>query len=152
MDNSFTPEDFDMVSETDARLFAVWTARQMQHLLNDKRSIEAIDVAERFAYGRATRAELNDAEIAADTARTVEKSAHWFAARSAEEAACWSAADSAWSAAVGAAFAATNSAADALVLASEIDRIEARKDVFLKHQEMYNHMLNGTAPWQEGGK
>ena len=31
------------------RLFAVWCARQVQHLMTDIRSINALDVAERFA-------------------------------------------------------------------------------------------------------
>ena len=30
----------------DSRLFAVWCARQVQHLMTDPRSIEALDVAE----------------------------------------------------------------------------------------------------------
>lgn len=40
------------------RLFAIWCARQVQHLMTDKRSIDALDVAERFANGRATAQEL----------------------------------------------------------------------------------------------
>ena len=37
--------------EKEMLLFAVWCARQVQHLLTDPRSIAALDVAERFAYG-----------------------------------------------------------------------------------------------------
>ncbi|HUW45666.1 MAG TPA: hypothetical protein VMW50_07710, partial [Dehalococcoidia bacterium] len=47
------------------RLFAVWCARQVQHLMTDKRSIEALDVAERFANGLATTQELDAARAAA---------------------------------------------------------------------------------------
>jgi hypothetical protein len=38
------------------RLFAVWCARQVQHLMTDSRSINAIDVAENYANGMATDA------------------------------------------------------------------------------------------------
>ena len=41
------------------RLFAVFCARSIEHLLKDPRSITAINVAERFAYGTATLEELN---------------------------------------------------------------------------------------------
>ena len=70
------------------RLFAVWCARQVQHLMTDHRSIAALDVAERYANGEATREELDAALSAA-----------------------WSAADAAWSAARSAALSAALSAA-----------------------------------------
>ena len=47
-----------VLSDKDLRLFAVWSARQVQHLMKDQRSIDALDVAERFAHGNATREEL----------------------------------------------------------------------------------------------
>lgn len=54
----------------DERLQAVNFARNLQHLLSDPRSIAAIDVAERFAYGKATAEELEEARRAAgDAAR-----------------------------------------------------------------------------------
>ena len=57
-------------SDRDARLFAVWCARQVQHLMTDQRSIDAIDVAERFANGTVTSIELAAARAAArDAAR-----------------------------------------------------------------------------------
>ena len=40
-------------------------ARLVQHLMKDNRSIQAIDVAERFSEGLATREELNAAAAAA---------------------------------------------------------------------------------------
>jgi hypothetical protein len=43
------------------RLFAVWCARQVQHLMKDPRSVAALDVAERYARGEATDKELGDA-------------------------------------------------------------------------------------------
>ena len=50
------------------RLFAVWCARQVQHLMIDERSINAVNVAERFANGMATLEELKEAGIAASEA------------------------------------------------------------------------------------
>ena len=47
------------------RLFAVWCARQVQHLMKDQRSLDALDVAERYANGEATKEELEDASGAA---------------------------------------------------------------------------------------
>lgn len=62
------------------RLFAVWCARQVQHLMNDQRSLDALDVAERYAHGKATDGELDAAWAAAwgaarDAAREVQKTA-----------------------------------------------------------------------------
>jgi len=47
------------------RLFAVWCARKVQHLMKDERSIMALDTAERFANGNATQKELTEAWAAA---------------------------------------------------------------------------------------
>lgn len=47
------------------RLFAVWCARQVQHLMKDPRSIKALDVAERYARGEASDMELQEARAAA---------------------------------------------------------------------------------------
>ena len=56
--------------DTHWRLFAVWCARQVQHLMTDPRSISALDVAERHARGDATDAELSAAwDAARDAAR-----------------------------------------------------------------------------------
>src|SRR5690554_4800335 len=41
------------------RLFAAWCARQVQHLMADQRSLDALDVAERHAHGNATGQELD---------------------------------------------------------------------------------------------
>ena len=75
--------------EKEIRLYAVWCARQLQHLMTDQKSIEAIDVAERYAHGQSTGEELN-------LASSELKVAAWVAAR----AAAWAAArDAAWDAA-----------------------------------------------------
>ena len=65
--------------EKEWRLFAVWCARQVQHLMSDQRSIAAIDVAERFANGLASADELAAARDAA-------RDAAWAAARDAQRA------------------------------------------------------------------
>lgn len=51
--------------QREMRLYAVWCARQVQHLMSDARSIAALDVAERYANGQATEAELDAAWAAA---------------------------------------------------------------------------------------
>lgn len=51
--------------DRDARLFAVWCARQVEHLMTDRRSKDALGVAERFANGEATEKELDAAYAAA---------------------------------------------------------------------------------------
>ena len=43
-----------IVDDKTLRLFAVACARRVQHLMTDKRSLDAIDVAERYANGNAT--------------------------------------------------------------------------------------------------
>ena len=50
------------------RLFAVFCGRQVQHLMQDERSIYALDVSEKYANGLATEKELSNA--AACIART----------------------------------------------------------------------------------
>lgn len=47
-------------------LAKVSCARLVQHLMKDERSINALDVAERFGNGLATLEELNDAATAVD--------------------------------------------------------------------------------------
>jgi hypothetical protein len=70
--------------DKEKRLFAVWCARQVQHLMADQRSIDALDVAERYANGLATDDELS-------AAWAVDGAAAWAAARAAR-AAAWAAA------------------------------------------------------------
>ena len=62
------------------RLFAVRCGRQVQHLMEDERSINALDVAERYANGLATREELAKAREAAWEAREAAGEAAWEAA------------------------------------------------------------------------
>jgi hypothetical protein len=98
--------------EKDMRLFAVFCGRQVQHLMTDEQSINAIDVAERFANGEATESELAavwDAAWAA--ARAAAREAEREAAREAEREAARAARDAAWDAAWAAAWAAAWDAA-----------------------------------------
>jgi len=87
--------------EMEMRLYAVWCARQVQHLMKDPRSLAALDVAERHAHGQATDAELAAAGAAA-----------WAAwAAGAASAAAYAASDEASAAASAAAWGAASAAA-----------------------------------------
>jgi len=98
-------------SEHNQRLFAVWCARQVQHLLTDPRSIAAIDVAERFANGLATRKELEAAYFSAwHAVEHAAKHAAYSVAYSVAEHAAYS---DAWHAAEHAAYSAAGHAAAA---------------------------------------
>ena len=63
------------------RLFAVECARSVQHMMTDKRSRDALDVAERFANGLATQVEL---AAARNAARNAAWNAAWNAAGEAQ--------------------------------------------------------------------
>jgi hypothetical protein len=74
------------------RLYAVWCARQVQPLMTDQRSIDALLVAERHANGDATDAELAAARDAAwGAAEDAAWAAAWGAAEDAAEDAAWAA-------------------------------------------------------------
>ena len=110
----------EFMTEREQRLFAVWCALESFKLQEkvDERSIEAVNVAERFANGTTTNEELSAARSAAwSAARSAARSAAWSAA--------WSAASAAWSAARSAAwYAAWYAAWSAASAASaQIDRL-----------------------------
>ena len=107
----------ELIDARTLRLFAVWCARQVEHLMTDERSKNALVVAERFANGHATSEELDAACTAAWAAAVA---AAWDAAWNAAVAAAWDAAwnaarnaawDAAWNAAWAAAWNATGAAA-----------------------------------------
>ena len=81
--------------DKEARLFAVACARRVQHLMTDPASIDALDVAERYAHGNATKHELAAARDAAEAATW---DAEW-AVRDAARAAWAAAGAAAWAAA-----------------------------------------------------
>ena len=103
------------------RLFAIWCARRVQHLMTDPRSLAALDVAERYASGDATQAEKAAAETAAGAAAwaaagAAAQAAAWAAAQAAAETAAWAAA---WAAAETAAETAAGAAAWAAARAEQ---------------------------------
>ena len=115
--------------DREIRIFAVWCARQVQHLMQDERSLAALDVAERYAHGQATDAELSAARDAARAAaraaalaaRDAARAAA-LAARDAARAAALAAWDAAWDAARAAAWDAARAAAwDAARAAQEAE-------------------------------
>lgn len=74
------------------RMYAVWCARQVQHLMTDQRSVAALDVAERFANGEATPVELYAAgstawAVAGAAAQSAAGAAAWAATGAAEDSA-----------------------------------------------------------------
>ncbi|OZB49425.1 MAG: hypothetical protein B7X60_01300 [Polynucleobacter sp. 39-45-136] len=106
--------------DIEKRSFAVFCAKQVEHLLTDERSRNAIAVAERWCDGQATDDELDAAYAAANAAahsaaysaaRAAANSAAHFAARAAADAAYAAAHFAAYSAARAAANAAANAAA-----------------------------------------
>lgn len=86
--------------DREIQLYAVWCARQVQHLMIDPHSVAAIDVAERYAHGEATAGELASARDAAwasagASARDAARDAVRDAVRDASWATAW---DASWDA------------------------------------------------------
>ena len=127
--------------DKEKRLFAVWCARQVQHLMKDDRGVAAVDVAERFANGLASQEELEAAWAAADAAaRAVHlpcaaDAAAWQSASAAYSAAyaaysaAWQSASAAYSAAY-AAYSAACQAADSVVDVARTAQTEKFKEIF----------------------
>lgn len=129
--------------EKEIRLFAVWCARQVQHLMKDQRSLDALDIAEKFANGEATKEELKDASSAANAALDsaawdADRAAPWaamVAAGAAMVAAGASAGDAALDSAAGAADAADAAAWAAtrgVSVADAWDRMRARQEAEIR--------------------
>ncbi len=91
--------------DKEIRLYAVWCARQVQHLITDPRSLAALDVAERYANGDATKDELDAAARAAYAYAAAAAAAADADAAAADADAAYAAADAAAYAAVDAAYA-----------------------------------------------
>lgn len=92
------------IDAPEVRLFAVRCVRQIQHLISDERSLNALDVSEAYAVGEATKDELSAARDAAwyaaeaaarAAARDAAEAAAWYAARAAARAAAEAAAEAA---------------------------------------------------------
>jgi hypothetical protein len=60
--------------------FALWCAREVQHLMTDERSVNALDVAERYLDGNATLKELSAAIDDADAAVACSRGADYACA------------------------------------------------------------------------
>jgi hypothetical protein len=100
--------------DREKRLFAVWCARQVQHLNPDPRLATALDTAERFANGQASEDDLRAAANAAANAAADAANA---------------AADAAYAAAyAAAAYAAANAAAYAADAATYADAAAAARN------------------------
>ncbi len=98
-----------VLADQDLRLFAVFCARQVQHLMTDQRSINAINVAEKFANGQATAEQLAAASAAARAA--ARSGASDAASAAASDAARVGASGAAWAAAMAAVRAVARAAA-----------------------------------------
>ncbi|MDN8056340.1 hypothetical protein QZN12_23845 [Burkholderia multivorans] len=146
-------------ADRDIRLFAVWCARQVEHLMQDQRSKDALDVAERFANGEASEEGLAAARAAAgDAAWAAARVAAGAAAGDAAGDAAWAeeaaARAAAWAAAGAAAWAAARDAAGAAARAEEAAaraaaRAAAGAAAREAQAEMLKRMCLGTAPWQQ---
>jgi len=120
-------------------LYPVWCARQVQHLMTDQRSLDALDVAERYANGRATKKELaiamHDSRDAGwDAARDDKSSAAWFATWSAESS----------DTCVASGFAAVAAARDAADLAGKSVWPEAKVAAMYAQEVKFREMFCGT--------
>lgn len=96
------------------RLYAVWCARLVQHLMEDPRSVTALEVAERYANGAASDDEL---AAARDAARYAARDAAGYAALGAAWDAAW---DAAWYASSAASTARAAQAAELQRICAEI--------------------------------
>ena len=110
------------------RLFAVWCARQVEHLMTDQRSKDALSIAERHANGEASDKELAAASEAAEAAAKNATWAAWDAEDAARAAACAAAWDATWAAAE----AAWAAAWDAAAWAAEDAARAAQREKFLE--------------------
>lgn len=154
--------------DRDARLFAVWAARQVEYLMTDPRSKDAMIIAEQFANGATTKEELDAAAAAAARAAARAADAAAWAAADTARAAAWAAWAAVWDAARADAAAARAAdaaawAADAAARAAVWDAARAAADTAraadaaaradaaaarAAQNSMFIDMCEGRAPWQ----
>ena len=118
------------MSEIDQHKFALWSAKQVEHLMTDPRSIAALRAKELWIEGRLTDEELAAASAAArDAARDAASAAAWDAASAAARAA---ARDAAWAAAWDAARDAASAAARDAAWAAAWDAASATQTSWIR--------------------
>ena len=156
------------------RMYAIWCAKQVEHLMVDERSKNALVVAQNHALGLATDNELKAAARAAwaaaedvawdaaedvaraaagaagDAARAAAFEAAWDAAWDVAWAAAWD--DAAWAAGGAARDAARAAAWDAAAAAAANAAGAAGDAAWDAQKEMFIKMCKGEAPWQIQGE
>ena len=112
-------------------------AEQVKHLMNDQRSLDALEACFRYAKGEITREELNVAASAASAVYASSASAD-AAYASAAAASAASAAYAAYAAAAAssASYAAANAKMDSLKKSADICREILTKEVLLKYKQL----------------
>ena len=126
------------------RLLAVSYARDVEHLMEDKRSIKCLDVAERFANGQATAEELEKARFAACCAADAAYDAAYDTAFTAGAAnAAYAAASAARAADAAYAARAANAAYAAAYAAS------AKKEFLAKQEQRFVAMIESLGGMNE---
>ena len=146
--------------DRDARMFAVWCARQVEHLMEDQRSKDALDVAERCANGQATEEELYKAwnaalaavDVGSEEARAAARSANYAArevAVNVSNGTVWYAVRQAANYAAIAAVSVDNNATR--YTAMEVANGTVWDTVVSSQKEMFIRMCNGEAPWHAEG-
>jgi len=123
------------------RLYAVWCARQVQHLMTDQRSLNVLDVAERHANGQATDKELSAAWVAAKDAWGDAKDT-WIAGDTTREA-VWAVRDAARVVAGVIAGAAENVARKTALAVAWVTEDTARETVQAAQAAKFREMVSG---------
>jgi len=113
---TWTARQSGVLTDMELRRYAIFCARQVQSLMEDQRSVHAIDVAEKFLNGTASKADLKQAQDEAREARAAAAAADAAAAAAAADADA--AAAAAYAAAAYAAAAYAAAAADAAAAAA----------------------------------
>ena len=128
------PEDVQLLT-----LVKGHQANTVRHLMIDKRSREAVDIAIAFGEGRATREELRNAEDAADAAYAASAARYADCARAAFTSACACATEASYAAAAASysGYAASSAAvASAHAAAAEQANRKLTADIFRKYISM----------------